>query len=88
MDSIQLDKFKPKILLSELQKEKFDGSLAIDSVTDAQGKPLSFLVADTMMKIDLPTPLASGSTLRFNISWHYQINNGTLLPVRTGYEYF
>ncbi|MCX6958386.1 MAG: M1 family metallopeptidase [Verrucomicrobiae bacterium] len=88
MDSIQLDKFKPKTLLSELQKEKFDGSLAIDSVTDSLGKPLSFLIADTMMKIDLPTPLASGSTLRFNIRWHYQINDGTLLPVRTGYEYF
>ena len=87
-DSIKLDKFHPKALQSELLKEKFDGSLTIDSITDDQGKALPFIVTDTMMRIDLPNPLISGSTLRFNITWHYQINDGTLLPVRTGYEYF
>ncbi|MBM3857253.1 MAG: M1 family metallopeptidase [Verrucomicrobia bacterium] len=87
-DSIHLEKFHPKTLQAELLKEKFDGSSTIDAVTDTEGKPLSFVINDTMMRIDLPTPLVPGSTLRFNISWHYRINDGTLLPVRTGYEYF
>ncbi len=87
-ESIHLDKFHPKTLQAELLKEKFDGSSTIDSVTDAQGKPLPFTIADTMMRVDLPTPVTSGSSVRFNISWHYHINDGTLLPVRTGYEYF
>ncbi len=87
-ESIHLDKFHPKNLQAELLKEKFDGGLKIDSITDDQGKPLHFVVADTMMRVELPTSLNSGSTFRFHISWHYKINDGTLLPVRTGYEYF
>lgn len=84
--SIQFEKFHPKSLQTELLKEKFDESLKIDSVTDTQGKPLPFTIADTMMRIDLPAPFTSGNTLRFNISWHYRINDATLLSVRTGYE--
>ena len=88
IDSIHLDKFHPKNLQAALLREKFDGGMTIDAVTDAQGKTLPFTIADTMMRVDLPTPLPTGGTFRFNISWHYQINDGTLLPVRTGYEYF
>jgi hypothetical protein len=41
-----------------------------------------------MMRIDLPTPLASGQQFVFNISWNYNINNQRIFGGRTGYEYF
>lgn len=87
-DAIHLNKFKYQDLKEELLKEKFDGSLTIDSVTDASGKALPYKLLDTMMRIDLPTPLASGSTVTFQLSWHYKINDGTVLSIRTGYEFF
>lgn len=66
----------------------FDGGFKIESVTDGQGKDLGYVVVKTMMRIDLPEPLAPGGKFTFNISWWYNINDRKKDGGRSGYEYF
>ena len=62
----------------------------IHAVKDAGGKPLKHFIDNTVMRIELPEPLAPGKTFEFNIEWSYilidRINNITF--GRGGYEYF
>ncbi|MFM7400609.1 MAG: M1 family peptidase, partial [Bacteroidota bacterium] len=62
----------------------------IHSVKDAGGKPLKHFIDNTVMRIELPEPLAPGKTFEFSIEWSYilidRINNITF--GRGGYEYF
>ena len=85
---LSLDKFGYKDLEASLFEEKFDGVVAVTSLTDADGKPLLHTTVKTMMRVDLPKALEPGATFIFHVSWHYAINDGTLLPERTGYEFF
>ncbi len=66
----------------------FDGGFKITSVTNANGSKLSHTINQTMMRINLPKPLASGEKFEFNISWWYNINNHRTQGGRSGYEYF
>ncbi|WP_162993336.1 M1 family metallopeptidase [Asaia bogorensis] len=51
--------------------------MQIDRVAllDAHGKEIAVtpLISDTRMQISLPTPLAPASTVKFTVSWHYEI---------------
>jgi hypothetical protein len=69
-------------------KEKFDGGFNIMSVTNIDGSGLSHTINQTMMRINLTSPLASGATFKFNISWWYNINNHRTQGGRSGYEHF
>ena len=60
----------------------------IDGVTDEFGKKLNFIINQTMMRIDLPKPLASKTKLKFVIKWHYKMINRSEFGGRGGYEYF
>jgi Peptidase family M1 domain len=66
----------------------FDGGFKIESITDSQGRDLSYVVVQTMMRIDLPEPIAPGDEFTFNIAWWYNINNRKKDGGRSGYEYF
>ncbi|PQJ78561.1 M1 family metallopeptidase [Polaribacter porphyrae] len=66
----------------------FDGGFNIMSVTNTDGSKLSHTINQTMMRINLPEPLASGETFKFNISWWYNINNHRTQGGRSGYEHF
>lgn len=68
--------------------EDFDGGFNIASVTDQDGKPLRHIINKTMMRIDLPQPLASGGQTTFKISWSYNVNNRLVGGGRSGLEYF
>ncbi|MEC8637884.1 MAG: M1 family metallopeptidase [Bacteroidota bacterium] len=68
--------------------DPFDGGFNIEHVLDAQGKPLPYIINQTMMRIDLPTPLQSGGQVSFSIKWWYNINNHVVNRARSGYEYF
>ena len=83
-----LDKFPYASLEALLLQESYDSDLKISAVTDAAGAALTHTVVKTMMRIDLPTPLASGAKTTFKVSWSYLINNAKLLSLRCGYEYF
>jgi hypothetical protein len=66
----------------------FDGGFKIMSVTNNDGSKLSHTVNQTMMRINLPKPLASGDTYKFKIKWWYNINNHRTDGGRSGYELF
>lgn len=74
--------------LEQLATRTYDGKVNLTSVRDGNDKPLKYLVVDTMMRIDLPTPLKPNETFVFKIDWNYHINNQRIFGGRTGYEYF
>lgn len=69
-------------------EEGFAGGFNIEYVQDANGKALPFTINQTMMRVDLPTPLKSGSKISFAIKWWYNINNYRVIGGRSGYEHF
>lgn len=69
-------------------EEGFAGGFNIEYVQDANGKALPFAINQTMMRVDLPTPLKSGSKISFTIKWWYNINNYRVIGGRSGYEHF
>ena len=66
----------------------YDGGFKVVEVKDKSGKDLKCVINQTMMRIDLPAPLASGGTYSFKIKWWYNINDRIRLGGRSGYEYF
>ena len=66
----------------------YDGGFKVVEVKDKSGKDLKCVINQTMMRIDLPTPLVSGGTYSFKIKWWYNINDRIRLGGRSGYEYF
>lgn len=71
-----------------LAQRDFDGGYKITSVRDAKGAPLSYTIVKTMMRVDLPAPLAPGASVAFSVDWNYNINDQKLIGGRTGYEFF
>ncbi|MFN2393630.1 MAG: M1 family metallopeptidase [Pyrinomonadaceae bacterium] len=77
--------------LSQLEQtvaRTYEGRVNITSVRDAKGNPLRNTLNKTMLRIDLPTPLAPNGTFVFSVDWNYAINNQRIFGGRTGYEYF
>lgn len=66
----------------------FDGGFKIEKVTDAAGNALPYTINNTMMRIDLPTPLKPGSKFVFDVNWWYNINDRMAIGGRSGYELF
>lgn len=81
MTDVQLKQLNPR--------EHFKGfGVNITSLTDVTGKPLSYTVNQTMMRVDLPFPLRSGQKFVFKVSWNYRIPDKLTRYGRGGYEYF
>ncbi|CCH03358.1 putative aminopeptidase [Fibrella aestuarina BUZ 2] len=58
----------------------------ITRVTDGKSnQPLKYTINETMMRIDLPTPLKPGTSYAFNVDWNYFV---TEYYGRSGYEKF
>jgi hypothetical protein len=66
----------------------FDGGFKIESVQNMNDSNLSHTVNQTMMRINLETPLAAGEKFQFKIKWWYNINNHRADGGRSGYEHF
>ncbi|MDP5052592.1 MAG: M1 family metallopeptidase [Congregibacter sp.] len=58
------------------------------SFTGEAGQPLAFTVVDTMVRVDLPKPLASGESLPFDMQWTFDIIERDTVRSRGGYEQF
>ncbi|WP_299708626.1 M1 family metallopeptidase [uncultured Tenacibaculum sp.] len=69
-------------------EKPFDGGFKIMGVINADGSKLPYIINRTMMRVDLPQPLAAGGTFTFNIKWWYNINNHRTQGGRSGYEHF
>ena len=81
-----------KITYSALDRllayETYDGEMKISKLTDAQGKALPHAVVKTMLRLNLPKPLAAGGSFVFKIAWSFPINDCKRVNARTGYEFF
>jgi hypothetical protein len=77
-----------KSFRNAIETEKFDGGNRILKVTNANNKALPYTINGTMMRIDLPKALKSGSSIEFNVEWEYQLHEQKVLGGRSGYEYF
>lgn len=74
--------------VKKYMQESFDGGFNLIYVNDANGKPLNYVINQTMMRIDLPTPLKPKEKVSFSIKWWYNINNYRVDGGRSGYEEF
>ena len=73
------------------QEHSFDDNLhghEILSVTDARGRDLPYTIVDTIMRIDLPTPLQPGQRSTFSIDWAFNIVDYNRIGGRNGYDHF
>ncbi|MEM7455556.1 MAG: M1 family metallopeptidase [Planctomycetota bacterium] len=84
-----LDRMQFRQLQSMLAASEFDGGFKITRCEDLQtGRELDYTIVKTMMRVDLPQPLAPGQAFSFAVDWNYQINNSRLIRGRSGCEYF
>jgi Peptidase family M1 domain len=61
----------------------------IKKITDATtGKPLSYRINKTMMRVNLPAALKPGQKFAFSIDWTYKVTNRYQFFGRGGYEIF
>ncbi|QNM86545.1 M1 family metallopeptidase [Polaribacter pectinis] len=89
---IQSGKIPKKLSKSRFNRNfpetPFDGGFKIMSVKNMNGSDLSHTINQTMMRINLAKPLASGETFKFKIKWWYNINNHRTDGGRSGFEHF
>ncbi len=67
---------------------EFDGGFKIDYVKTSTGQDLKYVINKTMMRVNMPSSLASGGSFSFKIKWWYNINNTREIGGRSGYEPF
>ncbi len=68
---------------------EYEAGCTINSVTDKAGKNLPIAINNTMMRIDLSTPIKPGESFAFSIAWTYAITDRSMfLLSREGYEHF
>jgi hypothetical protein len=85
------DNFGLFMFVEYMRRTNFEGGYKIASVKDKLGKPLTFSIQRTMMRIDLPTPLkAKGGVFSFSIDWSFNITDAAADPIytRSGFEFF
>ena len=66
----------------------FDGGFKLAYVKTTSGANLPYIVNNTMMRVDLPSPLRQGQKFSFKIKWWFNINDRMDIGGRSGYEYF
>lgn len=79
---------QPGGFVGKYLNKPFDGGFNIEYVKDASGKPLSYTINQTMMRVNIPQPLKSKAQISFSIKWWYNIPDHTVNRARSGYEYF
>jgi hypothetical protein len=52
------------------------------------GQPLRYTINETMMRIEVPTPLKTGQSFSFQIDWNYNITDFRFSQGRSGAEFF
>ena len=69
-------------------KQEQERGFNIEFVKDVKGNALSYSINQTMMRINLATPMKPGEKFTFSINWWYNINNYRQDGGRSGYELF
>ena len=69
----------------------YKGGYTIKNVRGADGRVLPYTINNTMMRVDIPTPLKPGEKISFSIDWSYPVSdrlNESEVGRRGGMEYF
>lgn len=74
--------------LRQLINTDKDLGVNIKKVADRSGTPLPYTINHTMMRVELPTPLAPGAKFVLQVDWQYNISDRMTEGGRGGYEYF
>lgn len=70
-------------------KDKLQGlGDKIDWVKGNDNKELTYTINQTMMRVDLPKPLAPKQKFVFKVKWHYKMPERLKVGGRGGYEHF
>jgi hypothetical protein len=81
-----------KLSMEELRRQQAmadnDYGYDISAVTTLAGAKLPHTIVGTLMRIDLPEPLAPGATTEFAIEWAFNIVEEDAVSARSGYEHF
>ncbi len=81
-----------RMTFNELRAQNmFDASelgIRISAVTDPAGNALRYTPSNTMVRVDLPSPLPPGGTFTFNITWTLKLPDSEYFRNRSAYEYF
>ena len=83
-----LDGLSFEALRGILHREGFDSALTVTRVEGGNGLALPHAIVKTMMRIDLPRPLAPGASTEFEIDWSYSLIDAKLVRARSGFEFF
>jgi len=78
----------PSRYASSYLEKGFEGGFNIEKVTTTDGKALTHMINQTMMRVELPKPMKTGDKFSFDIKWWYQINDHVKDGGRSGYELF
>ncbi len=84
----EYEKVRSRQLVVDLAAFNYDGGYELKSVSNIDRSPLDYIVNRTMMRLELPEPLASGKQFQFAIKWSYNVYDRMKLEGRGGYEYF
>ena len=60
----------------------------IRAVTTGGGEPMPHVIVGTLMRVDLPSPLATGQRVEFIVEFACNIVHGSAFRARGGYEHF
>ncbi|MFC7290708.1 M1 family metallopeptidase [Hirschia litorea] len=81
-----------KLSLGEVARQQamvdHDYGHNITRVADSRGTALPYTIVGTLMRVDLPKPLASGKSFTFSIDWNFQIVEENIVSARAGFEHF
>ncbi len=66
----------------------FKGGFHIQSLKNAEGEEMPYVVNNTMMRVDLPEALQPGQQVELNLDWWYPLQDRMIYGGRSGYEYF
>lgn len=66
----------------------FEGGYTIESVTGTDREPIDHTIVKTMMRLDLPKPLAPGESTTFAIKYSFNIVDAKMIRARGGCEFF
>jgi len=76
-----------RIAREQLAKD-IDYGFEIERVADSRGREIPHTIVDTMMRIDLPQPLAPGKRTTFSVDWSFNVVHEDRVNSRGGYEHF
>ncbi len=73
-------------LRQAVEKSEWEGGYRDIVVTTTNGKPLATTIVDTMMRVDLPEPLRSGSNFELAMTWTFPVLKNSTDRARSNYE--